>query len=255
MKNLRKAFTFTSWLLFLSTASTVASTAEVKVLSPIALEYVLIPLTPEFERTSGHKLTISYGTAGAIADRIAREAIDVGMTAAPLLDNLQRQGRIIADSRVDLAKVGIGVFTRKGASKPDINSVDTFKRAMMAAKSIGHVDPALGVPVGIYMTGLVERLGIAADLKPKTRLFKVEERFEHVAKGEVEIGFNLIQEILAEPSVDYVGPLPAGIQNNTLYAAGIVAGSKEPEAGKALLRFLSSPAALAMMRTKGFEAP
>jgi molybdate transport system substrate-binding protein len=98
-------------------------------------------------------------------------------------------------------------------------------------------------------------VGISADVKRKVRLFKVEERFEHVAKGDVEIGFNLIQEILAEPSVEYVAPLPAGIQNNTLYAAGIVAGSKEPEASRALLRFLSSPAALGVMRTRGFEAP
>jgi molybdate transport system substrate-binding protein len=95
-----------------------AHAAEIKVLSPIALEYVLMPLTPEFERTLGHKLTIGYGTTDAKADRIAKEAADVGMTAAPLIDNLQRQGRIVADSRVDLAKVGIGAFKSKGFEAP-----------------------------------------------------------------------------------------------------------------------------------------
>jgi molybdate transport system substrate-binding protein len=233
-----------------------ALAADIRVISPIALEYVMVPLAPEFERSSGHKVSISYGTAGQVMDRVLKgEYADVVVTTGPQIDNLRNQAKIVPGSRVDLAKVGIGVFVRKGAVKPDISSIEAFKRTLLAAKSVGHVDPALGVPVGIYMTALMERMGIAADVKPKTRLFRVEERFEHVAKGDVEIGFNLIQEILAEPSVDFVGPLPATIQNNTLYAAAIVAISKEQPAGKALIQFISSAAALAVMKAKGFEAP
>src|SRR5262245_50061257 len=245
-----------SCALLLSTSGRAALAADIKVISPIALEYVLVPLVPEFERLSGHKASTSYVTAGQVADRIQKdEPADVVMTTGPQIDKLQKQAKVVPGTRVDLAKVGIGAFVRKGATKPDIASVEAFERALLAAKSIGHVDPALGVPVGIYMTALVERLGIAADVKPKTRLFRVEQRFEHVAKGDVEIGFNLIQEILAEPSVDLVGPLPAAIQNNTLYAAAIAAISKQRPAGAALIQFVSTPAALAIMKAKGFEAP
>jgi len=242
--------------LLLATSGTAAVAADIKVISPIALEYVMVPLLPQFELSSGHKVSISYGTAGQVADRVQKdEPADVVMTTGPQIDNLQKQAKVVPGSRIDLAKVGIGVFVRKGLTKPDIASVEAFKRALLAAKSIGHVDPALGVPVGIYMTALVERLGIAADVKPKTRLFRVQERFQHVARGDVEIGFNLIQEILAEPSVDFVGPLPAEIQNNTLYAAAIAAISKQQPAGTALIQFASTPAALAIMKAKGFEAP
>src|SRR5262245_38223234 len=245
-----------SCVLLVNTSVTAAFAADIKVISPIALEYVMVPLVPEFERSSNHKISISYGTAGQVTDRVQKgEYADVVMTTGPQIDNLQKQAKIVAGSRVELAKVGIGVFVRKGALKPDIGSVEAFKRTLLAAKSIGHVDPALGVPVGIYMTALMERMGIAADMKPKTRLFRVEERFEHVAKGDVEIGFNLVQEILAEPNVDFIGPLPTAIQNNTLYAAAIAAVSKEQPAGKTLIQFISSPAALASMKTKGFEAP
>jgi molybdate transport system substrate-binding protein len=240
----------------LATSGTAASAADIKVISPIALEYVMVPLIPEFQRSSGHKVSISYGTAGQVVDRVQRdEPADVVMATAPQIDGLERQSKVVPGSRVDLAKVGIGIFVRKGMTKPDISSVEALKRAMLAAKSIGHVDPALGVPVGIYVTGLWERINIAAEMKAKTRLFRVAERFEHVAKGDVEFGFNLIQEILAEPTVEFVGQLPAAIQNNTLYAAGIITSSKEQAAGTAMIRFISTPSALAIMKAKGFEAP
>jgi molybdate transport system substrate-binding protein len=145
---------------------------------------------------------------------------------------------------------------RKGAPKPDVSTVEAFKRAMLAAKSIGWNDPAAGAPVGIYMTSLLDRLGIAAEMRPKTTAFKQRsERFEAVARGDVEIGFNQISEILAAPGIELAGPLPAPIQSYTLFAAGIVAKSKEQDAGKALLRFMSSPTAQAIMHEMGFEAP
>ncbi len=156
----------------------------------------------------------------------------------------------------DLAKAGVGVFVRKDAAKPDIGSVDAFKRAMLAAKSIGWNDPAAGAPVSIYMLVLFERLGIAAEMKDRTVTFKQRsERFEAVARGDVEIGFNQVSEILAAPGVDLVGPLPPAIQHYTLFTAAIVASSKEQDASRALLRFVSSPDARAVMKAKGFDEP
>ena len=158
--------------------------------------------------------------------------------------------------RVDIAKVGVGVFIRKGAAKPDIGSSDAFKRSMLAARAIAYPDPAGGGASGIYMAALLDRLGIAPDMRLKTKLFPpAPPLYRSVADGEVDIGFNQISEILAQPSVEYLGPLPSTIQNYTQFAAGIGAGSKEGSAAKALISYLSSPAAQAVLKSKGFETP
>jgi molybdate transport system substrate-binding protein len=146
----------------------------------------------EFERSSGHKVTSEYRTAGAVADRFQKgEAVDVTIVTRSQIDVLQKQGRIIENSRADIAKVGIGVFVRRGASKPDITSVDSFKRSLMVTKSIAYIDPTSGGASGIYMTGLMERLGIAAEVKPKTKLAAPGGfLYELVAKGDAEMAFN-----------------------------------------------------------------
>jgi len=244
-------------LVFLAATRPAASAAELKVLSGSGVQPVMTALVPRFEQSSGHKVTFDYGTVGEMADRVQNgEAADLVIASAPQIDALEKQGKVVAGSRADLAKTGVGLFVRKGAPKPDISSVEAFKRSMLAARSIGWNDPAAGAPVSIYMIGLLERLGIAAEMMPKTTAFKQRsERFEAVARGDIEIGFNQISEILAAPGVELVGPLPAPIQSYTLFTAGIVAKSKEPEAGKALLRFISSSAARTAMKEKGFEAP
>lgn len=236
-------------------SANVASAAEIKVLSGSAVQPVMNELIPEFERSSGHKVKFDYGTVGGMADRIQKgEAADVAIVSEPQLVHLEKQGKIVAGSRVDLAKTGVGVFMRKGAWQPDIRSVEAFKRTMLAAKSIGYNDPAAGAPVSLYLLGVFDRLGIAAEMKAKTTAFKLRsERFEAVARGDVEIGFNQISEIVAVPNVEFVGPLPPEIQNYTLLSAGIVADSKQPEAAKALIQFISSPAAIAVMKARGFE--
>ena len=235
----------------------VASAAEIKVLSGSGIQPVMIELIPKFEQLSRYKVTFDYGTVGGMADRVQRgEAADVVIATGPQIDALEGQGKVVAGSRTDLAKTGVGVFVRKGAPKPDISSVEAFKRTMLAAKSIGWNDPAAGAPVSIYMIGAFERLGIAAEMKPKITVFKQRsERFEAVARGDVEIGFNQISEILVAPNIELVGPLPASIQHYTLFAAGIVAASNEQDAGRALIRFISSSAAQAIMKPKGFELP
>ena len=171
-----------------------------------------------------------------------------------MIDRLQAQGKVVAGDRVIIAKVGVGAFVRKGAAKPDISSADAFKRSMLAARSIAYPDPAGGGASGIYVASLLERLGIAVEMKPKTKLFPpTEVLYASVASGEVEIGFNQISEILAQPTIELAGPLPSAIQNYTQFAPGIVSGSSQPDAARALVTFLSSPAAQTVLKAKGFE--
>jgi len=244
-----------SSLLLVATGMSVANAAEIKLLCAVALQPAIAGLIPEFEKSSGHKVTITYGTAGAMADRVQKgEAADVTIVSGPQIDELQGQGKVVAGSRVDIAKVGVGVFVRKGAAKPDISSADAFKRSMLAARSIAYPDPAGGGASGIYVASLLDRLGVAGEMKAKTKFYPPSAPlYESVASGEVEIGFNQISEILAQPSVEFLGPLPAAIQNFTQFAAGIIASSTLADAGKALIGFLSSPTAAAFMKSKGFE--
>jgi len=170
-----------------------------------------------------------------------------------MIDRLQAQGKVVAGSRVIIAKVGVGAFVRKGALKPDLSSADAFKRSMLAARSIAYPDPAGGGASGIYVASLLERLGIAAEMKPKTKLSTLGTLYATIASGEAEIGFNQVSEILAQPTVELAGPLPPEIQNYTQFLPGIVAGSSQADAAKALVTFLYSPAAKTVLKAKGFE--
>ncbi|WP_147156862.1 molybdate ABC transporter substrate-binding protein [Reyranella soli] len=198
---------------------------------------------------------MAYSTAGGVAERVQRgEAVDLVISAAPRIEQLQPHGKVVGGDRTIIAKVGVGAFVRKGTAKPDISSADAFKRSMLAARSIAYPDPAGGGASGIYVASLLERLGIAGEMKPKTRLLPpTEALYGSVARGDVEIGFNQISEILAQPTVDLAGPLPSAIQNYTQFAPGIVTGSNQAHAAKALVDFLSSPAAQAVLKAKGFE--
>ena len=236
----------------------VATAAEIKILSGSAIETTMAVLVPQFEQSSGHKIAYDFnGAIGAMADRVLKgEAADVVIVSRQQIDALEKAAKVVPGSDTDIAKVGVGLFVRKGAPKPDISSVDAFKSTLLAARSIGWNDPAAGAPVSLYMIGVLERLGIADAMKPKTVAFKQRsERFEAVARGDVEIGFNQISEIIAAPGVDLLGPLPAPIQNYTLFTGGVVATSKEQEAARSLLRFISSRAAQAIWQARGFDAP
>src|SRR6266436_7465184 len=196
-----------SSLFFMATAN-VANAAQIKILAGSAIETAMAVLIPQFEKSSGHKVAFDFnGAIGAMTDRVQKgEAADVVIVSGLQIEMLEKQGKVVLGSRTDIARVGVGLFVRKGAPKPDISSVDAFKRTMLAARSIGWNDPAAGAPVSIYMIGLLERLGIADVMKPKIVAFKERsERFEAVARGDVEIGFNQISEIITAPGVDLVG--------------------------------------------------
>jgi molybdate transport system substrate-binding protein len=166
------------------------------------------------------------------------------------LGDLVSQGKVIADSRVDLAKSPIGVAVRSGAPKPDISSADAVKRALLAAKTIAYSDSASGVYVSTEMFG---KLGIADEMKDKARKIPATPVGEIVAHGEAEIGFQQISELVPVPGIDIVGPLPPELQKITVFSAGIATVSKEPDAGKALIKFLGSPAASAAIVKSGIE--
>lgn len=197
-----------------------ARAAEIKLLCAAALHPAVDVLIPDYEKSSGHKVTVAYGNAGAIADRFQKgEVADLVINAAPLMDQLRAQGKVVAGDRIVIAKVGVGAFVRKGAAKPDISSADAFKRSMLAARSIIYPDPAGGGASGIYMASLLERLGIAGEMKPKTKLSpSASVLYASVASGDVEIGFNQISEVLAQPTVEFAGPLPSAIQNYTQFS-------------------------------------
>src|ERR1041385_6978042 len=236
-------------------AGSAARAAEIKLLCAVALHPAFDALIPNFEKSSGHKVTVAYGNAGAIADRFQKgEAADLVINAAPLMDQLRAQGKVVAGDRIIIAKVGVSAFVRKGAAKPDMSSPDAFKHSMLAAKSIIYPDPAGGGASGIYMASLLERLGIAGEMKPKTTLSPSGKvLYASVASGDVEIGFNQISEVLAQPTVEFAGPLPSAIQNYTQFTPGIVTGGNKTDAAAALITFLTSPAALTVLKEKGFE--
>jgi molybdate transport system substrate-binding protein len=231
-----------------------AAGAEIKVLTAGAFKQVLLALLPDFERTSGHKVTVENDTVGALTKRIAGgEAFDLAVLTPKAVDDLAKEGKFAAGSRVNLARVGVGVVVKDGTPKPDISSVAAFKQALLAAKSVAYIDPAAGGSSGIYVAGLLDKLGIAAEVKPKAKLIPGGAVAEHVARGEAELGIHQISEILPVKGITLVGPLPAEIQNYTVYAAGVGAHAKESDAAKALLKTLTSPAAAEVLKSKGME--
>lgn len=243
-------------LIFWTTGT--ASAAEIRVLSGSAIETAMRELIPAFERRTGH--IVSHDFDAAIGQTTARvrdgEHADVVIVSRAQINELIQRGRLTPGSDANLAKVAIGIFVRSGAPKPDIGSVDAFKRTMLATRSIGWNDPAAGAPVSLYMLGLFQRLGIAAQMQAKTVAFKQRsERFAAVARGDVEIGFNQVSEIIAAPGVDLVGPLPDEIQNYTLFAAGVGAGARDLQASRAFVDFITSKDARAVWTAKGFVAP
>jgi molybdate transport system substrate-binding protein len=228
--------------------------AEIKVLTGGAFKQVLLALIPEFEKQTGHKVIVDNATVGALTKRIGGgEAFDLAVLTPRAVDDLTSQGKFAAGSRQSLARVGVGVVVKDGTPKPDISSVDAFKKSLIAAKSVAYIDPAAGGSSGIYVSGLLDKLGIGGEVKAKAKLIHGGAVAEHIARGEAEVGIHQISEILPVKGIVLVGPLPAEIQNYTVYAAGISANAKQAEAAKALLKALTGPAAADVLKSKGME--
>lgn len=243
-------------LIVLLLAAAAAGAAEIKVVTSGAFTAAYLKLVPEYERATHDKLVTGFGpsmgtTHNAIPLRLDRgEAIDVVIMAAPALAELMKQGKVRTNSRVDLVQSRIGMAVKAGAPKPDISTVDALKRALLTAKSIAYSDSASGVYLS---TELFPKLGIAEQIRAKSKMIEADPVGEAVARGEIEIGFQQISELLPVKGIDIVGPLPPGAQRITVFAAGIPAKSTHPVEAKALIQWLASPAAYAAIQGSGLE--
>jgi len=233
-----------------------AAAAEIKVLTAGAMKSVVLALQSGFEAASGHRLVVDNDTAGGLLKRIeAGEAFDMAIITPSAIDSLIGKGKVVDGSRVAIARVGVGVAVKDGAPKPDLSSVDAFKRALLSATTVAYIDPASGGSSGIYVAGLLKKLGIADEIKPKERLQAGGYVAEKVAKGEAEIAIHQISEILPVKGVTLAGPLPEEIQNYTVYAAGLSATSGDPKAAQAWIDYLKGPAASAAIESRGMGRP
>jgi molybdate transport system substrate-binding protein len=225
-----------------------APAAEIKVMYPPPMRTVLGELIPQFERQSGHKVAVTYESSWLLVERIQKgETPDVAVLTVRQVDDLIREGKLAR--RVDVARSNIGLAVRAGAPKPDISSVEAFKRTLLAAKSFARNE---GADSGVFMVGLLERLGIAEQMKAKSTLVRRGFVAELVAMGEVEIAAQQMPELMAVPGVDAT-PLPPDIQHSILFCAGIPASPNAPDVVNELIAFLASPAAAAVIRAKGLE--
>jgi molybdate transport system substrate-binding protein len=233
-----------------------AQAAEVRILTTGAMKAVVLELIPQFEKETGHKAVVDNDTAGGVSRRIeAGEAFDLVVNTPGGLNALESKGKVVAGSRANVARVGVGIVVKDGAPAPDVSTVDAFKRALLAAKSVAYIDPASGGSSGIYLAGLFDKLGIAADIKPKAKLKKGGYVADLIASGDAELGLHQISEILPVRGVTLVGPLPAEIQNYTTYAAAVVTNAKQPDGARALIKLLTGPAADTVLKTRGMERP
>ncbi len=235
--------------------SQLAQAAEIKVISGGAFKQVLNALAAAYRQETGSKLAITYRTVGQHLALIrgGQETFDVAILTPAAIDGLAKEGKIVPGTRADLAKTGIGVMVKSGAPAPDISTVEAFKRALLAAKSVAFIDPKAGGSSGIYIGGLLARLGIADEINAKAVLVHGGAVADHVTDGEAEIGIHQISEILPVAGVRLVGPLPAEIQNFTVYAAGVGAAAKDAKAARAFIKFLAGSSAQPIIKAKGME--
>jgi molybdate transport system substrate-binding protein len=231
-------------------APVVAESAEITFFCSNALKAVMEELAPRFEKAFEHKLAITYGSTNPLQARIVKgEAFDLAILGEAAIVDLVKQGKLVATTRVVVARSALGVAIRKGAAKPDISTTDAFKRTFVNAKSIAYLVDGL---TGTYLNVLFRRLGIAESMQQK---HKSARGAEAVANGEVELGVTQISEILYQTGTELVGPLPSEIQNYTNFPAAISTGAREANAAKALLHYLASPDAALALKARGLEPP
>ena len=225
--------------------------AKIKLMVSNSMRGVLDDLLPVFERASGHHVEVSYDPAKLMMERVGRgESADAIILGGGAIEDLVKQKKVTPASKRVVASCGVGLAVRAGAPKPDIGSVDAFKRALLAAKSIAWTQQGAS---GIYFTGLIEKLGIADQIKAKAARQAGGLIGELVAEGKAELAVQQIPELLAVRGVELVGPLPKEIQQTTVSSAGIFAGSKNAEAAEALLAFLKTRESAAVFKAKGLE--
>jgi len=222
--------------------------SEIKVMLSAAFKEAYLELTPQFERATGHRITTSWVPSVKMMERLkGGEAVDLVILSSASLDELVKAG--IVSQRFDIAKSGVGVAVRTGAPKPDISSGEAVKRAVLAAKGIAY---STG-PSGLYLVKLFERMGISEQIKSKVKQVQGVPAGTVAARGEAELAFQQVSELLPVPGIELVGPLPPDIQEITTFAAGLHARAQEAKAARALVDFFKAPAAAPVIRKKGME--
>ena len=230
-----------------------AEAAEIKVLSAGAVKAVIVDVSDAFEKESGHKLTASFGTVGVTKQKLAAEPADVVIMTDVAIDEAIGHGAVVAGTRNDIARAGVGVGVKEGAPKPDISTPEALKKTLLAAKSLVYVDPAQGATSGIHFASVLQKLGIADAVKSKTILWPGGYAAEAVAKGDAEIVVHQISEILPVKGVTLVGPLPKELQKITIYSAAIATKSENKDAARAFISYLVSPPIKAKFAQAGLD--
>jgi molybdate transport system substrate-binding protein len=234
-------------------AAVPATAAEIHVLSAGAVRSIVTELAQAFEKETGHKVSLQFGTVGVTRKRLATDPADVVIMSDVAIDESIKQDTLVAGSRTDIARTGMGVGVRDGAPKPDITTADGFKQALLAATSITYVDPAQGATSGIHFAEILKTFGIAEAVKPKTTLVPGGYPAELVAKGEVEMVVHQISEIVPVKGVTLVGPLPRDVQKVTIYSAGIAKKAATPDVARAFVAYLTSAAVKPKFAAAGLD--
>jgi len=232
----------------------IARTAEIEVLTSVALRSAFTNLAPRFEHATGDKLVTGYGLIADVRKRVlAGETADVIILSRPVMDELEKKKRIVPGSVVDVAATAVAVAVRQGAAKPDISSVAAFRRTLLNARSVVYADPAKGGASGVYFAEVLERLGITDQMKPKAVLVPGAQAAEVVARGQAELGIGQTSEIVPVAGAELVGPFPADLGRLTVFSAGAgIASTSSKDAG-ALIQFLTAEPAARVFRAEGFE--
>jgi molybdate transport system substrate-binding protein len=235
----------------LTVHGTSAHAAELRVLSSNGVHSVMVDMVPAFERATGHKISIDYNTANQVIDRLkAGESADLVIITRPTADGLIKEGKIIKGTDKILGRSGVGVAIRAGLPKPDISTPEALKRALLEAKSITFTKTGGS---GIHFMKVAERLGIADQVNAKAKVPEGGAVGPLVARGEAEMAVQQIPELMAVKEIQYVGPLPKELQTSTVFTTGVMTDARQPEAAKALIDFLTTPAAVSAFKAKGLE--
>jgi molybdate transport system substrate-binding protein len=235
------------------TSTGAVQAAEITILAGQGVVSAVRDLAPAFEQASGNKVVVSYEVGPGLMNKVNSDApADVVTHFPDMIDELIKKGKVRAGTGAVIARAGLGAAVKTGAPKPDLGSAEAFKRAMLAAKSVAYSRTGAS---GLYAAKLMERLGIAEEMKAKTVLVDGVPVAAVVAKGEAEIGLQQINVILPVPGVDYAGPLPPELQDYVVFGAGVLTVSKAPDAATAMVKFMSAPAAAPLIRKSGMEPP
>ena len=238
-------------LLMLLAQDIAADAGEIRVIASPGLSAAFGDLSPQFERVTGHTLAIQYGLVVAQKQRIELGEFDLAIVPAFVLDDAIKQGTIAANTRTAVARASLGIGVRAGTVKPDLSSVEDFKRALLNAKSVAYVTDE---PAGRTIIKGFERLGIAESMNAKTKSqTSVARVWQAVAGGEVELGFGFTSNLLSVQGVEFAGPFPSELQYSVVMTAGIGATAKQADAARVFIKYLLAPEAVAAMKAKGLE--